>query len=147
MTEGEGFESGVLLHPGYTLYEFDLTNGNIVSTKGLLQKDFSQLELGSADSLVGIRYNGPTQQYELRRISIATGASTLLKRFTFGYPGAYGDYSTLLVNTATQRAYAVSEPVYEMDSGVLLHPGNTLYEFDLTNGNIVRSVAVQCCHW
>ena len=108
-----------------TLYEFDLTNGNILSTRALsLPPGTGRYELLSRSSIAVLAYNDATGKNELYTTDIDTGRSTLLKSFTFdtGYYSA----GTFTVNRATKRAYVMSSI-------------GTLYEFDLTNGNILST--------
>jgi hypothetical protein len=108
-----------------TLYEFDLTNGNILSTREFFPflPNFSgNYELLSRSSLAAISYNYDTSMNELYTIDIDTKRSTLLKSFSFDT--GYYSTGTFTVNQITKRAYVMSSI-------------GTLYEFDLTNGNLL----------
>ena len=109
------------------LYEYDLTNGNLVTTTDLDIYKYNTYEYASPTSVVSMSYNTDTQENELYLIEIGTGRTTLLRSFSFD-SGSWntGSFMTL---PEMQRAFALSG-------------ANTLYEFDLTNGNILSTRAV-----
>jgi hypothetical protein len=103
-----------------TLYEFDLGNGSIVSTKpGLV--GFQSMVSNNQGSLVGILYNVTTSKNEFHSIDPISGTTSLLNSFNFDSFGWRGKL------------------VLEGDSVYAISSIGSLYRFDFTTG-VIRSV-------